>query len=112
MRTAILTGLYKGSGKVTKLADVAAGDVLTVNVSYANSTSDAQTVNVLVAYYAGNALDHVELVKTENIAASVVTMNYTYNHTVSDLTDITRVKVFSWDALNSMVPLSESIVLE
>lgn len=111
-RTAILTGLYKGSGKVTKLADVAAGDVLTVNVSYANSTSDAQTVNVLVAYYAGNALDHVELVKTENIAASVVTMNYTYNHTVSDLTDITRVKVFSWDALNSMVPLSESIVLE
>ena len=111
-RTAILTGLYKGSGKVTKLADVAAGDVLTVNVSYANSTSDAQTVNVLVAYYAGNALDHVELVKTENIAASVVTMNYTYSHIVSDLTDITRVKVFSWDALNSMVPLSESIVLE
>ncbi len=111
-RTAVLTGAYVGSSKVTDFADLKAGDTLTINVSYANSTSDAQTVNVLIAYYSGNTLDHVELVKTENISASVATMNYTYNHTVADLTDITKVKIFSWDALTNMVPLSESIVLD
>ena len=111
-RTAVLTGAYVGSSKVTELSDIKAGDKLTINVSYANSTSEDQTVNVLIAYYAGNALDHVELVKTENISASVATMNYSYDHTVSDLTDITKVKVFSWDDFSNMVPLSGSIVLD
>lgn len=111
-RTAVLTGVYNGSAKVEEFADIKAGDTLTINVSYANSTSDAQSVNIIIAYYKGNELAKAELVKTENIAASVATMNYKYNHTVADLTDVTKVKIFSWDSLTNMVPLSKSIILD
>lgn len=112
VRTAVVTGVYKGSDKVNKLNQISKDDSLAINVSYANSTSEPSTVNILIAYYNNGALEKAELVKTENISADIETMKYTYNHTVSDLTGITKIKVFSWDSLSNLKPMSNSYTVD
>ena len=107
-----MTGVYKGSDKVNKLNQISKDDSLAINVSYANSTSEPSTVNILIAYYNNGALEKAELVKTENISADIETMKYTYNHTVSDLTGITKIKVFSWDSLSNLKPMSNSYTVD
>lgn len=110
---ATLAGLKSSTGvAITNIEALKTVKTATIEIDYKNSTQEAQTINVIVAYYSGNQLKKAELVKTENVLANVTAMTYKYELTAPDLTDVTEVKVMSWNAFSSMRPMSESITLQ
>ena len=107
-RTSELIGVNIGGTKVTSVSGLTANATAQVEVDYSNTTGTPQTFNVIIAYYSGDILKTAEIIKAEDVDASIITMTYKYDFTVlSDMSDITAVKIMAWSAFGEMLPLSD-----
>jgi len=111
---ATLSGIKaKATGTpITTVQGLAAAGESTVEISYSNSTKEAKTLNVIIAYYKGNVLSKAEIVKADKIDAEITSMTYKYDFVPASLTDITDVKVMLWEDFKTMESLSNSINLQ
>ncbi len=111
-RTADLMAVKVNGSKVTGVSGLVEGASGQIEINYSNTTGNAQMLNIIIAYYAGDMLKTAELIQTENIDASIVAMTYKYDFDIpADMAGITSVKIMSWNSFGEMVPLSDSIDL-
>ena len=105
---AVISGVVVNGEKVTALEQLAKGANANIEIEYRNPTGEAQPLIVIVAYYNSSTLQYVEIVKADSIASDRTSETLSYPFTVSDMTDVTQIKVMAWDTLSNMVPLAES----
>ena len=97
-------GLVKGEAVVSALSEIAAGDNVKLNITYSNTTGEAQAFYAIVAYYNGNMLTQVDLVKF-NKAANVTSEQISVDYTVPELNGATRAAIMCWDGFSELRPL-------
>ena len=97
-------GLVKGEAVVSALSEIAAGDNVKLNITYSNTTGEAQAFYTIVAYYNGNMLTQVDLVKF-NKAANVTSEQISVDYTVPELNGATRAAIMCWDGFSELRPL-------
>jgi len=106
-----LLALSLNSEAVEGLSELSEGADATIDFDYKNSTGEAQQLNVIVAYYKGDALLRAQYV-TENVPGTVTAETYKVNYEIGSLDGVTLIKVMVWDAFDKMHPLSDSIQIE
>ena len=97
-------GLVKGEAVVSALSEIAAGDNVKLNITYSNTTGEAQAFYAIVAYYNGNMLTQVDLVKFDK-AANVTSEQISVDYTVPELNGATRAAIMCWDGFSELRPL-------
>ena len=94
--------------EITKASELKKDDVLNVGYDYANTTGENKTLYVIVAYYnADRCLISVDYAE-KAVDKSITSTTYYSEHKVPDMTEVTAVKVMTWDGWDTMRPLSLS----
>ena len=97
-------GLVKGEAVVSALSEIAAGDNVKLNIAYSNTIGGAQAFYAIVAYYNGNMLTQLDLVKFDK-AANVTSEQISVDYTVPELNGATRAAIMCWDGFSELRPL-------
>lgn len=108
--TASLIGLEQNGVAVESLAGLTSGEA-NITINYENSTALDNKMALIYSYYNG-----LKLIRTE---CKIITIDseekdgiYHDASVVGDLTGADAVKVFLWDGLENIVPISEAISLK
>lgn len=103
-----LKTLTVNNSEITKISDLKLNDVLKIGYDYTNTTGEDKTLYVIVAYYNADrclvSVDYAEKIVDKSVAGAT----YYSEHNVPDMTDVTAVKVMTWDGWDTMRPLSLS----
>ena len=92
---------------LTSVTQIAAGKTVTVTANYKNSTGKALEGYIITAYYNGNEF-LVSQYTAVSRGADVVNDTITINTAVPAISGATQMKVFFWDGLDTMIPVSEA----
>lgn len=106
-----LLSVQKENGEViNNISDIAGGEKIYIVNNSKNSTADSVSKTYLIAYYSGNKLEFVS--KTDvPLASGASTTNERVEFTaLSSLEDITKIKVFCWKGISTMLPLADLAV--
>ncbi|MDY3928724.1 MAG: hypothetical protein SOZ34_05090 [Clostridia bacterium] len=100
---------YRKASETTALKSISAGTTFTVSARVDNYTAAAEDVTLIAAIYDSTGTKLLQVNKKDNNilenSAEELFMNITANENV---TEDSKVKVFLWDTLNGMVPLTNS----
>ena len=92
---------------LTSVTQIAAGKTVTVTANYKNSTGKALEGYIITAYYNGNEFLGSKYTPVSR-GADVVNDTITINTAVPAISGATQMKVFFWDGLDTMIPVSEA----
>lgn len=92
---------------LTSVTQIAAGKTVTVTANYKNSTGKALEGYIITAYYNGNEFLGSQYTAVSR-GADVVNDTITINTAVPAISGATQMKVFFWDGLDTMIPVSEA----
>ena len=92
---------------LTSVTQIAAGKTVTVTANYKNSTGKALEGYIITAYYNGNEFLDSQYTAVSR-GADVVNDTITINTAVPAISGATQMKVFFWDGLDTMIPVSEA----
>jgi len=106
-----ISSIKVGETEITELSQLAKDNQMVIEFAYENSTKEAKTIYVIVAYYEGNRLVTVDYI-TRDFTADITMGTYQATHTVRDLANINLVKVMIWDGLTTIRPISDFIDID
>lgn len=92
---------------LTSVTQIAEGKPVTVTANYKNSTGKALEGYIITAYYNGNEFLGSQYTPVSR-GADVVNDTITINTAVPAISGATQMKVFFWDGLDTMIPVSEA----
>lgn len=92
---------------LTSVTQIAAGKTVTVTANYRNSTGKALEGYIITAYYNGNEFLGSKYTPVSR-GSDVVNDTITINTAVPAISGATQMKVFFWDGLDTMIPVSEA----
>ena len=99
--------LTNDAGDITSLSQLSG--TFTVNTTAVNRTDVAKDLTWIVAYYNGDKLVDAQI-QTAELSPNTALRSQP-EFTASDMTDVTKVKVFLWNTLDNMVPYCEALEL-
>lgn len=108
---AVLSGVKSGDTEITKLSQLAEGDVVTIEMDYENSTGKDKKVYIIACYYIDDMLvsaEYIEKVVDKDIKAAT----YKCEHTVADTENVDTLKIMAWDGFDTMRPVSPLLILK
>lgn len=104
-----------GDTEVTELTQVAKDNVITSNIAVKNTSADEQSVTVIYCYYSADDEGAVLLkackISTLDIESGADKV-IADNHTIEDLTDISKISVLVWDGFENLKPLTLSRTID
>ncbi len=102
--------VLSGTTAIDAIDDINAGDTLSADVAYINTTGAEQKIKVIFCYYDGTEMKNIEF-KTITVAANEKSGTKPVSHTVPSLTDIDRVEIMVWDDFSKLMTLPGGIEL-
>ena len=100
------------NGTEIKLAkDLSVGDA-TIPITSSHTTDSAPVLQVIAAYYSGEKLVHADIIEQATTIGQT-TADFPVKYTVPTVSETyDKVKFMVWDGLNTLVPLSDTIILQ
>ena len=105
-----IDSVEKSGEAVTSLSQLAENDSVKLNISYTNSTNEAQSFYVIVAYYNGSQMVRVSLIPISR-DAGVTSEQIGIDYTVPEMNGADSAKVMCWDNFTQIRPLGEFLNL-
>lgn len=96
---------------VTTIGDLSANAKLTLDGKVVNSSDKDEKVTYIAAYYNGNILKYAEAKEINVLSGSSVVPDVTFT-VPSDITDVTSVKIMTWNTTIDMKPLCGVIPIQ
>ena len=107
--TVEVTGLTSAGTAITVPGDITANMALTAGIAYNNSTTAAETLNCIIAYYNADkklvAVEASESIAVPSSSSAETTVSFT---APADVTDVSSVKIFVWNDMTSLAPVGDS----
>ena len=107
---ATLKKITVGNNEITALNQLQKGDKMSICFDYANSTNEAKTLYIIVAYYYDKELVNVDYI-TDEVAKDITCETHIVNHMVEETEQIDSINIMAWDGFDTMKPISRSLVI-
>ena len=113
MVSAVMNAPKVGENAVTGFANLTAGDLIKVPVTYVNTTGEAKDLYFVVAYYKSGfkTLADVEFIKTPFVG-TITNGEYDFEHTFKKVDGADSMRFMMWDGFDTLVPLSASVSIK
>jgi len=110
--SAVMGAAKVGDSAVAGFANLKAGDLIKVPVTYVNSTGKAKTLYFVVAYYKNSLkeLADVEFITTP-FDGTITNGEYEFEHTFKTVEGADSMSFMMWDGFDTLIPLSSSVSL-
>jgi hypothetical protein len=99
-----------GGVAVGNFSSIAAGQTITVPVTYMNTTGADKTLRFICAYY-GTGLANMKKVEvtSTNVPGSVESGVYEFTHTFKNVEGAAFLRIMIWDGFDTLIPLSSYV---
>jgi len=94
-------------------ANLKAGDIVEVPVTYVNTTGENEDVKFIVAYYKNNGttVADVEFIDVP-FGDDAMNAEYIFKHTFKTVTDADALRIMIWEGFDTLVPLAGSVEIK